>query len=75
MKQFIHARVSAGARREAFQEMKNGTLRIAVKEKAERNAANARVRTLIALHLGVAEKSLRLIKGRHLASKTFQVIQ
>ena len=71
----VRAKVLAGERKESFRVVKPGVFAVSVKEKAERNAANVRVRDLIAAHLHVPPKSVRLVGGHHLASKTFQVVQ
>ena len=69
----IRVRVKAGARRERFAEMAPGKFEIDVKEKAEANAANARVRTLIARHFRVSEKSVRIESGHQRPNKTLRV--
>jgi uncharacterized protein YggU (UPF0235/DUF167 family) len=69
----IHVRVKANARKELIEEGGRGTVRISVKEKAERGAANARVRELLATHFGIEEKKFRLIKGAQSPSKVYLV--
>jgi uncharacterized protein YggU (UPF0235/DUF167 family) len=50
---------------------KTMTFYIEVKEKAERNEANARVKQLLATELGCTSRELRLIKGATSPSKTY----
>lgn len=64
-----------GARREAVLEAREGLLDISVREEAEHNQANERVRMLVALYEGVPPKALRLIKGRMSKYKIFEVVQ
>jgi uncharacterized protein YggU (UPF0235/DUF167 family) len=52
--------------------MKSGYL-VCVREKAERNLANARVIELLALTLGVRKSSVRIVKGHHTPAKLFAV--
>ncbi|MDP2648798.1 MAG: DUF167 domain-containing protein [Patescibacteria group bacterium] len=68
-------KVSAGARRESLAEGKGGVLGISVREKAERGAANLRVRELVARHFGVSVKAVRIVKGHRGSSKTLEVLQ
>jgi uncharacterized protein YggU (UPF0235/DUF167 family) len=68
---YVRARVTTEAREESVVEHAPGLWHIRVREKPERGSANARVRALIARHLGVPEGTLRLIKGATSPSKTF----
>ena len=54
---------------------KTMTFYIEVKEKAQRNEANARVKQLLANELGCSSKALRLIKGATTASKTYLLVK
>ena len=71
----VRVRVKAGARKERFAELMEHSFDIAVKEKAERNEANNRVRTLIARHFHVPEKDVRVISGHRSARKTLRVLK
>lgn len=69
----VRVRVRTKARKESV--VQRGTvLEISVQEPPERHAANARIRTLLALHFKVTEKSVRLVQGHHRTHKTYQVI-
>lgn len=68
----IRVRVEPDAKRDMIVETRTG-LRIEVREPAAGNRANARVRELLAMHLGLPEASVRLVRGHHASSKTFSV--
>ena len=74
MLMFVRVKVQAGARKERFAELGPGRFEIDVKEKAERNAANDRIRTLVARHFGVSSKSVRIVSGHRRGNKTLRVI-
>ena len=65
----------ADARRELFKKMGELHFEISVKEPAERNAANQRVRELLAEHFGVSVSKIRFITGMRGKNKTFDVIR
>lgn len=71
----IRATVTPGARKERFEEPEPGVFRVAVKEPAAGNAANRRVRELLAAHFGVSISAVRFITGMRGKSKTFDVIR
>ena len=71
----VRVKVTAGARRERFAETAPGKFEIDVKEKAEQNAANRRVQTLVARYFRVSEKSVSIILGHQRPNKTFRVIK
>ena len=73
---YIHVKVTAGARKESFLPRalkEEGRLQdhfqISVKEKAERNAANARILQLVAAHFKVPESKVRIVNGHRHPSK------
>ena len=70
---FIRVRATAGARREMVVCEGDDVFEIAVKEKAEQGRANARIRELLAGHLGIAVSDLRLVSGAHRPVKRFLV--
>ena len=73
MRVIVH--VTPGARRELVCQVKEREFGIAVKEKAENNAANGRVRELLALHYKVGKSDVRFITGMRGSRKTFEVIR
>ncbi|HEX8993874.1 MAG TPA: DUF167 domain-containing protein [Candidatus Paceibacterota bacterium] len=72
--EYVRVRVSADAKKESVERMRGG-LRISVREPAEENRANARVRELVASEYGVPLARVRLISGRHAPSKKFFVMK
>lgn len=70
---YIHVKVKTGARKENFQKINKDHFGISVKEKAERNMANARVLELIANHFNVPMNKVRIINGHRHPSKLLLV--
>ncbi|MEI6863879.1 MAG: DUF167 domain-containing protein [Candidatus Adlerbacteria bacterium] len=69
----VKARVVADASRELVVEKEKG-LMVSVKEPAEMNRANNRVRILLAKKYGVPLKKVLLVRGHHAPSKTFSIL-
>lgn len=69
---YLKVLVTAGAKRESVEE-KGSALHISVKEPAERNLANTRVRELVAARLSVSSAQVRIINGHHSRSKLLSV--
>jgi uncharacterized protein YggU (UPF0235/DUF167 family) len=69
-KKYIRVRAKTKARAETILEERD-TFYIAVKEKAERGEANARIRQVLAERLHCNPKQLRLVKGGTSPSKTY----
>ena len=60
---YLNVHVTPGAKREKVQELASGALVISVKEPAERNQANNRVRELVAQHYKLPVGKVRLVAG------------
>ncbi len=75
MAENVRVKVTAWARRERFAQIAPRQFEVAVKEKAEGNAANGRVRTLLARHFRVPLQAVRFIKGMRSPTKTFNVLK
>jgi len=69
----IKVRVKANARKENFEALSNTSFAISVREKAEGNAANHRVRALVALHFKVPAKAVRIISGHRSPRKMLSI--
>ena len=69
----VRVRVNAGAKRETQITISDNKMQISVKEPAEGNRANDRVRSMLAMHYRVPIKSVRLQTGHHHPSKTFEI--
>jgi len=69
----VIVRVRAGARKEKIEIEKDGAVLLSVREPRERNAANKRVRHILAAHYGVPPESVRLVRGQRSARKVFSV--
>ena len=71
----VKVRVTPGARREVVREREPNVLEMSVREKAAGNAANTRVRELVATYCKVPLKAVRLMTGVRSPSKKFNVIK
>ncbi len=71
---YARVRVTPGAKRESVIETDGKSFSISVREPAERNLANGRVRELLAEHFGVAVGKVRLIAGHRSPQKIFDII-
>lgn len=69
----VRVRVNAGARKETQITISDNKMQISVKEPAEDNRANDRVRTMLAHHYRVPVGDVRLINGHRHPSKTFEI--
>lgn len=69
---YIHAKVSAGARRDFLEEVKPGYFIVSVREKAERGEANKRVIEILKAHLKA--KNIRIINGYNSPSKLLEIL-
>lgn len=70
---FIKVKVIAGAKKETFEKVKSDTFKISVKEKAERNMANNRVKEILVNELAIPLNKIRLISGHTSPSKIFSI--
>ena len=71
--QYIHVKVTAGARKESWKKKSEDHFEVSVCEKAERNLANARVLELLAGHLKVSANKIRIVNGHRHPSKLIAV--
>lgn len=62
---YLRVSVAPGARRELVKEGKDGMLLISVREPAEGNRANMRVREIVALRFMVPTSCVRILSGHH----------
>ena len=69
---YLKVVITPSARREKVTE-DGKALRIEVREPAERNLANTRVREIVAERLGVSVKQVRIINGHNSRSKLLSV--
>jgi len=67
--QYIHVRVTAGARKENLQKINEDHFEVSVCEKAQRSMANNRVLELVANHFKVPVSKFRIVNGHRHPSK------
>lgn len=70
---YIRVRVKAGARKEHSLKTSETEWVIAVREPAERNLANGRIRQILADAYGVRPEAVRIVTGHHSPTKIFDV--
>lgn len=70
---YVKVKVTAGARKESFIQVSDDHFEASVREKAERNMANTRVRELVADFFGIPTGKAKLIAGHHSPGKIFNV--
>lgn len=71
----IRVSVTIGAKKEKIGIGKGNVLEIAVKEKAERNMANVRVKEIVAGYAGVPLSAVQIETGRRSPKKTLLIIR
>jgi uncharacterized protein (TIGR00251 family) len=70
---YVRVRVSPGAKRESFIQVDEKTFSASVKEPAEQNRANDRVRELVADHFRMKAGRIKLISGHRSPQKVFDI--
>ena len=70
---YIKVHAIPGSKKELVQKENETTYRIRVKEPAERNLANQRIRELLCLEFGLDRGKVRMISGHRSGSKIFDV--
>jgi uncharacterized protein YggU (UPF0235/DUF167 family) len=71
---YVKVRVYPGMKKEKLTRLDVHHFEIVTKAPAEQNAANKRVKELIAHEYRVTEKQVRLVTGHHSPSKILEVI-
>ena len=67
--EYIHVKVTTGAKKESFVQKSKDHFLVSDKEKAERNMANRRVLALVALRFKVLKNKVRIVNGYRHPSK------
>ena len=70
---YIKVRVVPKAKREQIKRINDQTFELTVKEPAERNLANNRIKEMISEFSAVETKAVRLVSGHHSGSKILDV--
>lgn len=69
----IKVKVIPDSKKEVVKKESDTTYRIMVKEPAERNQANLRIKELLLTELGLKKGQLRMISGHRSTSKIFSI--
>ena len=72
---YVKVHVTPGAKRESLRAVSHDKLEIAVREPAERNLANTRVRQLVAAHFAVRTEDVRILSGHHSTNKLLSITE
>jgi uncharacterized protein YggU (UPF0235/DUF167 family) len=72
---YVKVRVYAGMKNDNLTKLKEDYFEIITKAPAQGNAANQRVRDMIAAEYGVLPKAVRLVSVHHHPSKILEVIK
>lgn len=70
---YVRVRANPNARKERIVREDEATFFISVKEPAERNMANMRIRQILAVTLGIPITHVRLLTGHHSSSKIYSI--
>ena len=70
---FIKVKVQAGMNKEKIEKKKENSYLISVKEPAERNLANTRIKEIIASIYEINIKAVRIISGHQSPSKILSI--
>lgn len=71
---YVKVTAEPGAKKEKIVQLKKDHFVIAVKEKAERNAANIRILEVLSAFLGLPKKQLKIVTGHRSPSKIIDII-
>lgn len=70
---YVHVRVVAGAKKESVVRTADSQFEIRVREPAERNLANTRIREILANEYGVPASAVRMLTGHRSPSKMYTI--
>ena len=70
---YIKVRVTPGAKKEAVKQVSEDTWEIKVKERAERNMVNTRLKIILGDLFHITPKQVRLVSGPRSPSKIFSL--
>ena len=70
---YIRVKVTTGAKKEIIKKTSENSFNISVKEKAERNLANKRIKEILSDQLQITSGSIKIITGHHGSNKVFEV--
>ena len=70
---YVRVKAKTGAKKDKIRCISKTTFEISVKEKPIKNRANQRIIEVLASHLRIPSKSVRLINGHHGPSKMYIV--
>lgn len=68
---YIKVWANPGSKKEKVEKIDSSTYEISVKQPAERNLANTRIRELLSLELQIPVQNIRMISGHRSGSKIF----
>ncbi|MEK7066280.1 MAG: DUF167 family protein [Patescibacteria group bacterium] len=72
---YIKVKATPGVKKELITKVSEDTFRVSVKEKAERNMANGRIREVLAEYFALPLSKIRLVSGHRSPSKIFDILK
>ena len=70
---YVKVHANPGAKKESVTKENESVYQISVKEPAERNLANGRIRELLCQEFGLEKGRVRMISGHHSPNKIFSI--
>jgi uncharacterized protein YggU (UPF0235/DUF167 family) len=70
---YVKVKVTADAKKETIKLVGDNRFVLEVKEPAEQNHANRRVREMIAAHYGISVAQVKILNGHHSPSKLLAI--
>jgi uncharacterized protein YggU (UPF0235/DUF167 family) len=71
---YIKVKAKPDTRKDSIKKESDNVYQISVKEPAEQNQANEKIRAMLAMEFGVTKRQVRLITGHRSLRKTFDVL-
>ena len=71
----VKVRVKANAKNDSLKEIAPDHFEISVRDDAAENRANHRTIQLLAAHLSLSAKQIKIIKGHHSPSKIVEIVK
>jgi uncharacterized protein YggU (UPF0235/DUF167 family) len=70
---YVRVVVYPGAKRETVSKVKEGYFEVSVKEPAERNLANKRIKEILGAEFSINPKAIQIVSGHHSSRKIFSL--
>ena len=71
---YIKIKVHTNQNKEKLEKVSEDRFECFMKEKAENNAANKKLRELLSEYFGISQGSIKIVKGHHMPNKIILII-